>query len=95
MEPLKGVVIDRGTGLTIRLKSGALVRVARHPELLLGDTCYVLYDYTRLAVHDIWTEDEYFMQDDDGEELQLELPPNYAPAHEWAVEPEGRLVVSL
>ena len=95
MRPLEGVVIDRGTGLTIRLKSGALVRIARRNDLLLGDTCYILFDYTQLEVRDVWTEDEYFLQDDDGSELDFELPPDYEPAHKWAVEPEGRLVVSL
>ena len=95
MSPLKGIVIKRGTEMTIRLRTGALVRVARRKDLLLGDTCYVLYDYTTLEVHDIWTEDEYYLRDDDGEVLDFELPPDYEPAHKWAVEPEGRLVVSL
>ena len=95
MRPLEGVVIDRGAGLTIRLKSGALIRIARRNDLLLGDTCYVLYDYTQLEVYDVWTEDEYFMQEDDGSELNFELPPDYEKPSKWAVEPEGRPVVSL
>ena len=95
MRPLEGVVIDRGAGLTIRLKSGALVRIGRRQDLLLGDTCYVLYDFTKLSVRDVWTEGEFYLQDDDGEELEFELPPDYEEPSKWAVEPEGRPVVSL
>lgn len=95
MRPLRGVVIDVGVGMEIRLASRARLTIPRHPELRLGDTCYVLYDYTTMEVRDIWTEEEYFREDDLGEEPVVNLPPDYAAPEEWAVEAEGRPVVSL
>ena len=95
MRPLPSVVIGCGAELTLRLESGGQVRIPRQKDLRLGDTVYVLYDYTRLVVRDIWTEAEYEVEEDWGEELDHNLPPDYEPPHRWAVEPEPALVVSL
>lgn len=64
MEPIKGIVIKTGPVLTVRLYTRALVEVPRHPQLRLGDTAYVLYDYTRMQVNDVWTEEEFTAHDD-------------------------------
>jgi len=95
MRPLPSVVIDTGAELTLRLESGGLVRVPEQKDLRLGDTAYVLYDYTRLVVYDIWTEAEYYALEEDGEEPTVVLPPDWAEPHKWAVEAEICPVVSL
>lgn len=64
MMTLRGIVISRGAELLIRLTSGSRVRVPRQKDLRLGDTVYVCYDYTRLVVREIFTEEEYFAEDD-------------------------------
>ena len=87
MRPLKGVVVDTEVGLTIRLESRALVRVHKQKDLRLGDTCYVLYNYTTLEVWRIWTEEEYAIEDGScGDEFEFLLPPDWEPAHKWAYE---------
>ncbi len=95
MRPLPCVVINSGAELTLRLESGGQVRVPRQKDLRLGDTAYVLYDYTRLIVHGIWTEDEYHALEDDGEEPTVVLPPDWEKPHKWAIDPEICPVVSL
>jgi hypothetical protein len=88
MRPLPGVVVDTSAGLTIRLSSRAVVRVPEQKKLRLGDTCYVLYNYTTMAVRGVWTEEEYSAEDDiDSEEPRVKLPPSWSDPHEWAVEP--------
>ncbi len=84
MRPLEGVVIETGVVLVIRLKSRALVRVPEQKDLKLGDTCYILFDYTRLEVHMIWTEAEYDAEDNSsGEEFEYLLPPDWEEPHKW------------
>lgn len=68
--PRKGIIIDTSAELMIRLTSGARVCVPQQKDLRLGDTCYVLYDYTRMLVNKIWTEDEYHRSDDPNEEVE-------------------------
>lgn len=98
MSPLRGVVIDTSNGLVIRLKTRARIYVVQQKDLRLGDTAYVLYDYTRLRAREIWTEEEYDRGDIVvSEEPHPNLPPDWLPPHKWLVEPEGCLgpVVSL
>lgn len=95
MRPIPSIVIKCGAELTLRLESGGLVRVPEQKDLRLGDTAYVLYDYTRMVVHGVWTESEYHAPEDDGEELDFNLPPDYEEPHKWAVEAEVCPVVSL
>jgi hypothetical protein len=88
MTPLEGIVIKTGAVLTVRLASRAIVEIARHPELRLGDTCYILYDFTRMQVRDVWTKDEYHMYEDvSGYEFDLPLPPEWEEPQEWAKDP--------
>ena len=92
MSPLEGVVISTDNVLVIRLASRAQIRVAHQKDLRLGDTVYVLFDYTRLKVREVWTEEEHDRADDTGsEEPVLHLPPDWEPMEKWLVEPEGRL----
>jgi hypothetical protein len=95
MRPLPSVVIDCGAELTLRLESGGQVRIPKQKDLRLGDTAYVLYDYTQLVVRDVWTKAEYEVEENWGEELDHNLPPDYEEPHRWAIEPELALVVSL
>jgi len=95
MRPLPSVVVNTGAELTLRLESGGLVRVPSQKDLRLGDTAYVLYDYTRMIVRDIWTESEYEFEDDGSIEPEYNLPPDWADPHEWAIEPAACPVVSL
>jgi len=96
MTPLKGTVISRGTELTIRLSSGARVRVPRQKDLRLGDAVFVCYDYTRMVVREIWTEQEYHTEEDSaGVEWDLVLPPWWDEPADWAVDAEVCPVVSL
>ena len=96
MSPLKGTVIKTGAVLTVRLQSRAVVDIPYRNDLLLGDTCYVLYDFTRMQVADIWSEDEYNEYEDvSGGEFLLPLPPGSEEPHEIAVDPNVFLDVSL
>lgn len=86
MRPLKGIVVKVGTTLIVRLQSRATLSIARHPDLRLGDVCYILYDYTCMEVRDVWTEAEYHAQEDvSGGEFVLPLPPEHEEPHELAV----------
>jgi hypothetical protein len=73
VSPLKGVIISTDNVLVIRLASRAQVRVAHQKNLRLGDTAYVLFDYTRLKVREIWTEEEHDRRDDTGSKAGLVL----------------------
>ena len=96
MRPLKGVVISTGTELIVRLPSGATVSVPRRRDMLLGDVCYVLFDYTRLEVRDTWSEDEYYhLEDISGPEDRSEKPPSWEKCQRWLDESESGPVVSL
>ena len=58
--PCHGVIVDRKGGeLKVHLSNGAKIHVAEQKGLRLGDECYIIYDYTRLAVAEIWTLSEY------------------------------------
>lgn len=68
LHPRKGIVIDNSTELVIRLQTGAQLSVPQQKKIKLGDTCYVLFNYTTLKVREIWTEDEYYTDEEDAEE---------------------------
>ena len=97
MSPSQGVVVDTNGGLLgVRLATRALVHVAKQKGLRLGDRCYILYDYTRMRVREVWTEAEY---NDSGHEPQLDWDdieePEILSANELAVQSLGLSVVSL
>ena len=96
MRPLEGVVVETGTNTVIRLQSGAKVSIPHRRDLLLGDTCYILFDYTRLEVRDVWSEDEYhFLEDVSGPEDRSEKPPEWELCQQWLDESDSVPVVSL
>ncbi len=96
MRPLEGVIVGTGVDLLIRLKTGAKVAIPRRSDLLLGDTCYVLFDYTRLEVRDVWSEDEYHhLEDVSGWEDRSEKPPDWEKCQRWLDESGFVPVVSL
>lgn len=85
MSPLEGVVIRRGVRLMVRLSTGAIVSISRQKDLHLGDTCFILYDFTRLEVRDVWSEEEYYnLEDVFGPEIREETPPDAEEPHRWA-----------
>ena len=94
MESLRGIVISRGTKLTIRLSSGARVRFPREKGIGLGDTVYVCYDYTRMLVHELWTERRYLAGEDTAGP-ELESGANPPDITDMTVDAEGGPVVSL
>lgn len=88
MRPIEGIVVKVGTVLIVRLFTRATVEIPRHPELRLGDACFVLYDYTRMSVRDVWTMGEYHaLEDVSGSEFKLPTPPGWEKPHEMAVDP--------
>ena len=96
MRPLEGVVVSTGAEMLIRLKSGATVCIPQRRDLLLGDTCFILFDYTRLEVRDVWSEGEYYtLEESAGPELNEELPPDWELPHIWAILSEPGPDVSL
>lgn len=64
MWPRKGVVIMSSASLVIRLSNGARVSVPRQKNIQLGDTVYVLWDYTANCLRNVWTEEEYLVEDE-------------------------------
>ena len=78
MKPLRGVVIETGATTTVRLNSGARLDIPGRRDLRLGDICFVLFDYTRLEIRDVWTEEEYYAQEEcSGDESELPLLPEF------------------
>jgi hypothetical protein len=74
MWPRKGVVIMCSAHLVIRLSNGARVNVPHQKNIRLGDTVYVLWDYTANCLRTVWTEAEYLAED----EIPMDMG-NYAP----------------
>lgn len=64
MWPRKGVVIRCSASLMIRLSNGARVNVPCQKNIRLGDTVYVLWDYTASCPRTVWTEAEYLAEDE-------------------------------
>jgi len=96
MRPLEGVVVSTGANLLIRLKSGAKVSIPRRRDLLLGDVCFILFDYTRLEVRDVWSESEYHaLEESAGPECTVERPPDWESPSAWAEQSEPWPGVSL
>jgi hypothetical protein len=62
----------------------------------LGDACYILFDYTRLRIYAVWSEDEYNDPGDwAGPEDRSEKPPGWEKQQRWLDESISRPVVSL
>ena len=96
MRPLEGIIISRGVRLMIRLITGARVNIPRQKDLRLGDVVFVLFDYTRLEVRDVWTLEEYHnLEDVFGLEPKVETPPDLEEPHRWAEMSEPVPGVSL
>ena len=85
LTPNKGTIISTSTGLVIRLKNGARVKVAKQKNLKIGDTCYVLYNYTNMSVRYIWTEKEMSDYGSDETESEVVLQPTWAGPEDCAV----------
>lgn len=96
MLPLKGVIVGTSAELTIRLPSRAVVKAPLQKDLRLGDTCYVLYNYTIMKVRQVWTEEEYRSEDFEPQ-LEWDEPeePEWVAAHEAAAQSELVPGVSL
>jgi hypothetical protein len=96
LRPLEGTVISTGAELVIRLMSGATIDVPHRPDLLPGDACYILFDYTRLCIYAVWSEDEYNdLGDWAGPEDRSEQPPSWEKQQRWLDESMAGPVVSL
>lgn len=96
MRPLEGTIISTGVELMIRLTSGATIGIAQRSDLLLGDKCYILFDYTRLRIFAVWSEDEYNdLGDWAGPEDRSEQPPSWEEQQRWLDESVSGPVVSL
>ena len=82
--PRKGVVIETGAVLVIRLKSGAKVRVADRDKFRIGDQAWVLWDYTKDRPCRVWTETEYYDDGDPGEEpVEVDMGEDWVSDQEW------------
>lgn len=85
MSPLEGIVISYGTELVIRLCTGAKLRIPKQKALALGDTCFVLFNYTNLSIRGLWTEDEYHnLEERSNFEVKVEPTPDFEEPHEQA-----------
>jgi hypothetical protein len=90
------VVVSTGVELTIRLQSRALVRAPKQKKLRLGDTVYVLYNYTTMQVRSLWTEIEYHADDEIEEEPEpIRMHPDDEEPHVVALLSDPDSVVSL
>lgn len=77
MTPLRAAVIEKSDSeLMIRTKQGVRLRVPAQKGLGLGDTCYILYDFTRMNVREVWTEED-LLEPQSGPE-----PENFLPEDE-------------
>ena len=84
MSPLRGVVIETGAVLVVRLKSGAKLRIPEDERFVLGDVAWVLYDYTRGRVRKLWTNAQYYHDGDPGEEPEeVDMGEDWVADHEW------------
>lgn len=70
------------------------MRVPRQKDLRLGDTVYVCYDYTRMVVRELWSEEEYHA-DDGSFGPEIDLGANPPDMRDMTVDAEGWPVVSL
>lgn len=78
--------------MEIQLPSGGIVQASRRPELGVGDTCWITWDYTRSRLRMVLTEAEYHSNSDGDEELEepclgddseLDLPPDSNENNLW------------
>ena len=90
MKPVPGLVIGKRMGcLQIQLQSGASVYVSELKGLGFGDKVWVCYDYTRMMVRDVLTDEEYHEADkfeeppDEDEPYPGWLPPHKAVNMPW------------
>ena len=78
MKPMPGVVISTSAELLVRLESGAVVSIPCRVDLLMGDVCFVLFNYTTLEVYMTWSEEQYHhLEDVFGLEPEIEEPPEF------------------
>jgi hypothetical protein len=78
MRPCPGVVISTSAELLVRLESGAVVSVPPRSDLLRGDVCFVLFNYTTLEVYITWSEEQYHnLEDVFGLEPEDEEQPEF------------------
>lgn len=88
MRPIPGLVIGKKMGfLRIQLQSGSIVHVPKLKNLGFGDKVWVCFDYTRMEVRDVLTDEEYHEAD------KFEEPPDEEPYKEDWLPPHQALNV--
>jgi hypothetical protein len=86
MRPIPGLVIGKKMGfLKIQLQSGSCVYVSELKGLGFGDKVWVCYDFTRMDVRDVLTDEEYHEAD------QFEEPPDEEPPYPGWLPPHKAL----
>lgn len=81
---MRGVVIEIGVILVIRLKTGAKIRVPLDERFKLGDIAWILYDFTRGHVHELWTNSQYHDDGDPGvEPVETDMGEDWVRDDEW------------
>lgn len=82
--PRRGVVIETGPVLVIKLLSGAKIRVAEDSRFQLGDPAWILWDFTKDRLRKLWTETEYHNDGDPGvEPVEIDMGEDWVPDDEW------------
>jgi len=83
MTPLRGVVIEAGAGFVVLLESGAHIDVRTEKDFSVGDPIWILFDYTRGKVANVWTETERYEDGNPGEPSEGLWPyPGFDPDNE-------------
>lgn len=60
MSPRKGIVIGSSAGsMTVRTTNGATTCVSNVKKFKLGDTAYIMWDYTNDRPRDVMTDEEH------------------------------------
>ena len=84
MAPIKGVVIEDDVALVIRLRDGVKVRLPLDERFVLGDPVWILYDFTKGCVRELWTEQQFHDDGDPGcEPVEVDLGPNWISDAQW------------
>ncbi len=96
LTPIRGYVVDTGGQFTVRLITRAVVHVAPIEGLGLGDVCYIAYDYTRMRVAQVLTEEQYHDAGSPPVEEPVEVGPDEEDADTFLLSSMGLCpVVSL
>lgn len=78
MTPIPGLVKGKKMGfLEIRLRSGAVVHVPEQKDLAFGDQVWICFDFEKMAVQEVLTNEEYYEAD------KFEEPPDEDPPYPW------------